>query len=262
MNVTRRAFLGSSVACLAAGCAGLSPSRRPGRAVQLYSIWDYINAHGFRSAFAELAETGYEGVEFCGYYGKSAAEVRGLLNEYGLVPMGSHISFDDFSPTKIGATLDYEAAVGNRTVVMGFLKPPKDCTDPVSWWRGKSEALSVAAETVKARGFRFAYHNHQHELHPLPNGERPLDILFDTFPSHVAMEMDLGHLLAAGAVPRWYLDRYADRAYAFHLTHWDLLTGGKLERHIAGTEPEWLVIESSDGKDRFDSVRRGYATFF
>jgi len=96
----------------------------------------------------------------------------------------------------------------------------------------------------------------------MENGQLPLDLLFGCFPEHVGMEMDIGHLLAAGADPRPFIDRYGRRAYAIHLTHWELLSSGRLSGYLAGISPEWLVVESSQTKDRLDAVRRGYSTFF
>ena len=63
-------------------------------ALQLYSVRDELEAD-FEGIVRKVKELGYDGVEFAGLYGKSAAEVKALLDEVGLIPVSAHVPLDD-----------------------------------------------------------------------------------------------------------------------------------------------------------------------
>ena len=63
-------------------------------ALQLYSVRDELEAD-FEGTVRKVKELGYDGVEFAGLYGKSAAEVKALLDEVGLIPVSAHVPLDD-----------------------------------------------------------------------------------------------------------------------------------------------------------------------
>ena len=49
-----------------------------------------------------VARMGYVGVEFAGYYGYSAQQLRSLLDEVGLVCCGTHIGLDTLQEDEMG----------------------------------------------------------------------------------------------------------------------------------------------------------------
>jgi len=60
-------------------------------AMGLYNVrWDL--AKDFEGTLKKVAEMGYDGVEFAqNFGGRSAAEIRGLCEKYGLIPFAAHI---------------------------------------------------------------------------------------------------------------------------------------------------------------------------
>ena len=117
MNMNRGEFLkalGLTTAFAAAGCkCPLCGGDRP-IALQLWSInkimWKTMPPE---EVFARLREIGFDGVEFAGFGGKCAKEIRKLLKDAGLRGMGAHMSgIANFSGDKLKANLDFCAEAG------------------------------------------------------------------------------------------------------------------------------------------------------
>lgn len=106
-TLPRRQFLQLSALGLAgaslglAGCANIKPfsSRKKKISVglELYSVRNECKAD-FHGTVAQVAQIGYKGVEFAGYWGLSAKEVRQMIDDNGLVTCGTHTQFADLQP--------------------------------------------------------------------------------------------------------------------------------------------------------------------
>ena len=62
-------------------------------ALQLYSI-RHDCERDLPGTLQAVAQMGYDGVEFAGYYGRSAEELRAMLDDLGLAVAGTHIGID------------------------------------------------------------------------------------------------------------------------------------------------------------------------
>ena len=62
--------------------------------VQLYSLREFIQTNGLEPALSIIAEAGFTGVEFAGFYGKTAEEIQSLLNRYHLHAISAHVGAD------------------------------------------------------------------------------------------------------------------------------------------------------------------------
>ena len=113
------------------------------------------------------AEIGYAGVELSGgYEGRSAAEIKAVLDETGIEVISSHVQLD-----KIEEELPFLAELGARFVIC-----------PMNFFSNREEALALADKLVdlgrKASryGIKVGYHNHSQEFWKV-DGEYRLDIL-------------------------------------------------------------------------------------
>jgi len=75
-------------------------------ALQLYSVREEC-ARDFPVTLAAVADMGYEGVEFAGYYGRSADELRKMLDKVGLRAAGTHISVDALLRDELQRTIKF-----------------------------------------------------------------------------------------------------------------------------------------------------------
>src|SRR2546425_3866867 len=69
----------------------LAPRRKLDRiGLQLYTVRHELEKD-FEATIAKVAAAGYQEVEFAGYFGKSPADVKALLDHHGLTAPSAHI---------------------------------------------------------------------------------------------------------------------------------------------------------------------------
>ena len=182
--------------------------------LQLYAVRDEC-AKDFPGTLSAVADMGYAGVEFAGYYGRTAEQVRALLDERGLKCCGTHTRLDALQGAELERTLAYNVALGSPYVVVPIL--PEDLRRSRAGWEEGARALSAIAQQVQAHGLRAGYHNHRYEFEPV-EGIVPWDLIFgDPANASLLMQLDMGHALEAGADPLAVLNRYPGRATTVHM---------------------------------------------
>jgi len=68
---------------------------------------------------AAVAQIGYRGVEFAGYHGRSAKELRKLLDDNGLIACGTHTPYESVLGDKLKETVEF-----NRTIAIRISLSP------------------------------------------------------------------------------------------------------------------------------------------
>jgi sugar phosphate isomerase/epimerase len=180
--------------------------------LQLYTVRDEMKKD-VEGTIAKVAAAGYNEVEFAGYFGKSPADVRAILDRNGLTAPSAHIGAID--PDKWPQALDAARVIGHRYVVVPWI-PEGDRTG-VDGFKKIAAHFNKAAEQARAAGLQFAYHNHDFEFVPT-GGQLPYDILLaDTDPKLVQMEMDLYWITKAGQDPLKYFARWPGRFPMVHV---------------------------------------------
>lgn len=227
---------------------------RFGVALQLYSVRDEC-AKDFFKTLEAVAAMGFEGVEFAGFYGKSAGEVKDKLREVGLKIAGSHESIQRMSGEQLEATLRYNLELGNKIIVVPWL-PPEMRADKQGWINSAKLISDISAK-AESLGFRVGYHNHREEFTPI-QGEYPWHIFFNNARASVFMQLDTGNALSAGIPESMLVEtlkKYPRRALTIHLKDYSrergfvLLGEGDVPfrdvldacRDFGGTE--WLIVE-------------------
>jgi sugar phosphate isomerase/epimerase len=182
-------------------------------AIQLYSLRDIID-NDFAGTLKKLAEMGYTGVEFAGYGGLSAQEMKEVLTANGLKPVGAHIGIKRFTD-QIDEEIAYHKIVGTEYLICPFcdIKTREDAVK-------LAEVLGPVIVKLNDAGFKFAYHNHAHEF-ALEGGEYLLDILFGNLPPQAAMELDVYWAAFADVEPLAYMEKNRDRLKLLHVKQID-----------------------------------------
>lgn len=223
MQISRRMFLQSAFAAAAVSgfaaetCNCPCAAKKTQVALQLYSVRGLMkDKEGFRKTIKAVREIGYAGVEFAGYGGSAAVELKQMLDDLGLRRAGTHIGLNAVLPDQIQKTIDFNLAYGNHHLVVPWMNAPKDCRDKMGFWKKLAYDLSVAAETAKKSGCHVGYHNHQHEFRDKINGVSPFQIIFDNASPLVCMQADVGHMVSAGEDPVAWFTKYGTRARTMH----------------------------------------------
>ncbi len=179
-------------------------------ALQMYTLRD-DTGKDFVGTLRKVAEIGYAGVEFAGYGGLGADEMKKLLAELNLRPAGAHIGLGG----DLSRDVDYSLAIGNRYLTVSAL--PEEMRGERSAWLRGAEALNKAGAELKRNGLQLCYHNHAFEFEKV-DGEYAYDLLVGaTDPGVVMLEPDVFWLQYGGVNPVDYIRKYADRIALLHL---------------------------------------------
>jgi sugar phosphate isomerase/epimerase len=180
--------------------------------VQLYTVRAAMG-RDVAATLQAVAKLGFREVEFAGYFNRTPAEIRRLLDDNGLTSPSCHVGLEAVQGG-LDATADAAHVVGHRylTVASLDMRTLKSADD----WKRMADTFNEAGRRAKAAGLQYAYHNHDAEFKPV-DGRVPMEILIGgTDPGLVAYEMDLYWISRAGIDPRTYFARFPGR---FELVH-------------------------------------------
>ena len=215
-GLTRRKFLlGSAIGAslITQPLSVLAQSRKvESVGLQLYTLRNAM-AQDLEATLAQVAELGYREMEFAGYFGRSAQELRQILDANGLSSPAAHIQLSAVRQN-LDAEIEFAATLGQRYIVVPYLQPSERTWEH---YEALVETLNRAGEACKAAGLRMGYHNHDFEFAEI-NGRIPYDyILQQTDPDLVDMELDLFWIAHAGRDPVQYFESHPGRFKMLHV---------------------------------------------
>jgi sugar phosphate isomerase/epimerase len=167
------------------------PMSRLPIALQLYSIREDC-ARDLPGTLREVARMGYEGVEFAGYYGRTAGELRAMLDDLGLRCAGTHAQFPTILEDQLEQTVEFNRTLGNPFLIVPALPAERRASHQA--WLDTARLFTETAERVRALAAVIGYHNHSIEFTAL-EGELPWDTFFSNTPQDVVMQVDIGNAL-------------------------------------------------------------------
>ena len=208
-------------------------------ALQLYSVRDDIAAD-FEGTLKKVKAMGYDGVEFAGLYGKSAAEVKKMCDETGLIPISAHVPYGEL--LKGDETFKIYAEIGCKYIV-------------IPWINGEylaggeknaefNENVRKFGELANANGMKLCYHNHDFEFQKV-DGDYKLDRLYNDVPAELLLtQLDTCWVNVGGENPADYIRKYNGRIEIIHLKDF---VGGKSENMygLIGTDGKEAPKENS-----------------
>lgn len=181
--------------------------------VQLYSVREQA-AKDLPGVLKSIKEMGYDAVEFAGYYGWSAYDLKKLLDQTGLKACGTHTGLDLLLGENFQKTVDFHKIIG--------------CNLPVVPWMGKDRLGSVPAiaqtaklfnelaEKLAANGMKTGYHAHGGDF-ALVGKRTAWDTFFASTCADVVMQMDTGNAMDGGADPVAVMKQFPKRHMSVHL---------------------------------------------
>ena len=211
-----------------------------------------------------LAELGYDGVEpFLPNYGDDPARFRRQIDAAGLACYGFHLPYDGLiaDPQRF---IDIAQTIGANLLIPPYL-PPESAPQRrrrLARRRPQSRRRRRAGERRRPR---LAWHNHDFEYRPLPDGTRPIEHLFEAAGPAVGYEIDFAWVTRANGDPLTELRRYAPRLFAIQLKDtqpagitveggWAATGDGLVDWHalwpgFAETPADHLVVEHDAPSD-------------
>ncbi len=182
-------------------------------ALQLYSVRDDFQKDMLGTLRA-VKEMGYTGVEFAGLFGKSAAEIKAMLDEVGLVAVSAHVPYAEMMADPDKTFASYKE-IGCEYVAIPYLGEEDR---PLSPTYGETLKNIERLGTIAAKyGLIMLYQNHDFEFVKV-DGKYGLDIMYDTVPaSALQTELDVCWVNVGGENPSDYVRKYTGRAPVVHL---------------------------------------------
>ena len=185
-------------------------------ALELYSVREDCQAD-LEGTLKAVAEMGYEGVEFAGFYDYEAKDLRRLLDDNGLICCGSHTRIEALLDDELDRTVAFNKTIGNPYLICPGL--PEEYRDSRDAWLRTADLFNEISAKVRPLQMWTGYHNHYHEFTEM-DGEMPWDTFFGNTDEAVIMQLDTGNALHGGADFVPFLERYPGRALTVHLKEW------------------------------------------
>lgn len=219
----------------------------------------------FVGTLKKVADLGFDGVEFAGYGGLQAKELKKVIDDLGLRASSSHVPLIDLE-SNLSKVIEDQLELGSRYVVCPYLPPERRTEED---YKQLIQLLNQFGEKCSKEGLTLCYHNHDFELQPLSDGRPALQaILEDTNPEWVKAEFDIYWLTKAGHDPLEWLNRYENRTPLVHLKDMttdeemffaELGTGGValepvLEHGKKASIDWWVVEQDRSRRTPFESI--------
>ena len=234
--------------------------------LQLYTLRDMMEK-SVADTLKLVAGVGFGDVEFAGYFGHSAKDIRKLLDANGLAAPSVHVPLEVLRSSLPQVIADAKV-IGHHYIVLPWLSQEQR-GDSVDNYKKLAAELNGFAKPIKDAGLQLAYHNHDFELTPVKGG-LPYDVLLsETDKDLVKMELDLFWAVKAGVDP---LTLFAANPGRFPLVHVkDMAKDGAMvdvgtgtidfkaifaKAELAGIRHQF--VEHDNSTNRITTIRQGY----
>lgn len=229
--------------------------------IQLYSLRDETEKD-FVAVLERVAQIGYQGVEFAGYGGIEAADMKGHLERLGLEAVSAHLPLE-----RLENHLQEEIAYA-KVLGMNYLVCPWAEFEEIEDVDKLASSLNKIGKACKEEGITFLYHNHDHEFVKIA-GDYILDLLYaKTDPDYVKAELDLCWVSRGGVDEVAYVEKYRGRCPILHAKDYvtdpvfrqvevgtGLVDFEGIQRIASKAGVEWFIVEQEEyTMDSFESI--------
>ncbi len=181
-----------------------------------------VVSFSFREQFSEdvpatldmIKDMGITNIEFSNLFGKSAAELRALLDERGMVCTSYGVSYDALTK-EVQRVADEALTLGAKYVRVASI--PYDEVFTLENAQRTVKDFNEAGKALSEKGLYFCYHNHGFEFRPHEEGTLFDYIVQNTHPDYVSFEIDLMWTVHPGFDPVELLKKYPERFRLMHM---------------------------------------------
>lgn len=190
---------------------------KPVIGIQLYTFRD-VTKDDLLGTIEKVAKIGYQAVEFAGYFGHTAKEIRKVLDDNGLKAPSAHVPLNVKEPDKLEDDLkrqiEFALELGLEYVITPWVPIPETPTE--ADLESFIATIDKASRLVTAAGLKYGYHNHDFEFRQV-GGKPVIDHLLERIPAdRLIAQFDLGWVHVGGYSPVEYLRRYKGRVPIAH----------------------------------------------
>lgn len=262
--MNRRSFLttGIGVAALTMTAGSMTSlfaadKKKIRMALQVYSLREEAEKD-LAGTLKKIAAMGYEGVEFAGYYGHSAQDVRKMLDDCGLVAMSTHIGVPSLLGDTFKKTVEFEKTLGNSNLIVSGGIAAAIGTDAGN--QMTADLFNELAAKAARREMFVGFHAHGSDFDDV-NGTTAWDLFLSRTRPEVVAQMDVGNCLEGHADPYAAMRKFPGRGKLVHLKAYGphgTVIGDSVDKvdwkqvfdiceNIAGTQ--WYILEQESFKE-------------
>jgi len=227
--------------------------------IQLYTLRNEME-QDMEATLKAVKEMGYDCVEFAGYFGKTAEEVKALLEKYGLEAISVHQIYEVFLD-KEQENIDYLKTLGVKYCAIPWMGLEKHAGNEC--FPRTVEEIKKVAKALKDNGITMLYHNHDFEFKKYED-KYLLDWLYESVPADLLQtELDTCWVKYAGVDPVEYMKKYAGRGEVLHLKDFVCknFAGGPAYALIGEDGKEQKPASKEDNGFEFRPVGQGLQDF-
>ena len=211
------AITGELLGCKSSSMLGGSDGTLKEFGLQLYTLRDVMPADP-KGVLKQVAEMGYKQIESYQhdklgmFWGMKNTEFKKYMDDLEMQIVSSHTDINKDFERKA----DEAAAIGMKYLICPSLPNEKDMTQDD--YKKAAEIFNQRGAVCKAKGLRFAFHNHDQAFSQRPSGFIAEEVLLqNTDPSLVDYEMDIYWVVTGGQDPVTWLNKYPNRFKLGHI---------------------------------------------
>ncbi len=223
--------------------------------LQLFSISGDMQAD-MDKALYEVKKAGYDYVEFAGYFGKTADEIKALLDKHELECHSVHQNISLFLEEGQSA-VDFIKTFGVR--YCGVPHYAKDKLAGTPEWAETVERFTSIGKLMRENGIQLIYHNHDFEFEKFED-KYLFDHIFDSVKDDLIIpEIDVAWVTYGGEDPVEYLVKYSGKVPVLHLKDFSakFFKGGPVYGLIDKDGNEIKADKATDNEFKFEALGNG-----
>ena len=219
----RRSFLKTGLGAAAMGMtmgtlnhlASAAEKKRIPIALELYSLRE-VAPKDVPGTLKKVAEMGYEGVEFAGYYGLEAKELKKMIDDVGLVATSTHIGLGALLGDEFYKNADFCKELGMNIMIV-----PGGLEQAIRHEAGNQMTAHLFNElAIKAGAYdmRIGFHGHTGDYLPIEGTDQSAwEVFFNRCRPEVIAQIDIGWCNNAGYSPAEMIKKLPGRAAVVHV---------------------------------------------
>ena len=161
-----------------------------------------------------IKEMGIRNIEFSNLFGKTATEMKALLDERGMICTSYGVSYDALT-NKTDEVIHNAKTLGAEFVRVGMI--PHKNGFSVQEADVAVKDFNRVGQKLKENGLEFSYHNHGYDFAPYETGTMYDYLIQHTNPDYVSFELDILWVHQFGQDPLAYLKKYPNRFKLMHV---------------------------------------------
>jgi sugar phosphate isomerase/epimerase len=212
----RRILIMTAVALL---CVYQLTAQKTKPLLQEVGVVSYTYRNSFQKDVAltldSVRAAGFTNLEFSNLFGKTAAELRTMLDERKMICTSFGVSYDDLvkKTDEVGTNAK---TLGAKYVRVAWI--PHDAPFTIETARKAIADFNAAGKILQEKfGLMFCYHNHGYEFRPYEKGTFFDYIVANTDPKYVGFELDILWAFHPGADPAKLIKKYPNRFKLMHV---------------------------------------------